>query len=290
MTTADSKTEIGETLPVCGLVMPISGFQLYTTSYWSEVRDIIERAIVNANMQPRPVWESADSDIIHSRIVRNLYSDKLIVCDASGLNPNVMFELGMRLTFKKPTIIVVDDTTKLPFDTSSIEHIQYPTDLHFGKTEIFMNLLTKKILSILKSHGDGTYKPYLDTFGAFTVVEPEADSIKFDQFVVEQLRTMSTQISAIRRDQNRTMTLSEQGDVRIININTEKLRSELADDANTVGWSPERISILKEMWKNGSTASQIAETLGGNISRNAIIGRAHRLGLESRPSPIREDF
>jgi GcrA cell cycle regulator len=39
------------------------------------------------------------------------------------------------------------------------------------------------------------------------------------------------------------------------------------------------------MWQNGMTASQIAEQLGG-VSRNAVIGKAHRLGLQSRPSPV----
>ena len=53
-----------------------------------------------------------------------------------------------------------------------------------------------------------------------------------------------------------------------------------------MSWTDERIDRLKAMWANGSTASQIAEDLGG-VSRNAVIGKAHRLGLESRPSPVR---
>ena len=53
-----------------------------------------------------------------------------------------------------------------------------------------------------------------------------------------------------------------------------------------MSWTDERIDRLKAMWAEGSTASQIAEELGG-VSRNAVIGKAHRLGLESRPSPVR---
>jgi GcrA cell cycle regulator len=53
-----------------------------------------------------------------------------------------------------------------------------------------------------------------------------------------------------------------------------------------MSWTDERIDRLKAMWAEGSTASQIAEDLGG-VSRNAVIGKAHRLGLESRPSPVR---
>ncbi len=53
-----------------------------------------------------------------------------------------------------------------------------------------------------------------------------------------------------------------------------------------MSWTDERIERLKKMWTQGSTASQIAEELGG-VSRNAVIGKAHRLGLESRPSPVK---
>ena len=53
-----------------------------------------------------------------------------------------------------------------------------------------------------------------------------------------------------------------------------------------MSWTDERIATLKKMWESGSTASQIADELGG-VSRNAVIGKAHRLGLKSRPSPVK---
>ena len=53
-----------------------------------------------------------------------------------------------------------------------------------------------------------------------------------------------------------------------------------------MSWTDERIERLKAMWAKGATASQIADELGG-VSRNAVIGKAHRLGLEARPSPVK---
>ena len=53
-----------------------------------------------------------------------------------------------------------------------------------------------------------------------------------------------------------------------------------------MSWTEERIERLKKMWHQGATASQIADELGG-VSRNAVIGKAHRLGLEQRPSPVK---
>ena len=53
-----------------------------------------------------------------------------------------------------------------------------------------------------------------------------------------------------------------------------------------MSWTDERIDQLKRLWGQGMTASQIADDLGG-VSRNAVIGKAHRLGLEARPSPVK---
>lgn len=54
-----------------------------------------------------------------------------------------------------------------------------------------------------------------------------------------------------------------------------------------MAWTDERIAQLKAGWEGGMTASQIAEQLGEGVTRNAVIGKAHRLGLESRPSPVK---
>ncbi|WAP66985.1 GcrA family cell cycle regulator [Jiella pelagia] len=48
-----------------------------------------------------------------------------------------------------------------------------------------------------------------------------------------------------------------------------------------MGWTDERVEMLRQLWTEGHSASQIAEKLGG-VSRNAVIGKVHRLKLESR--------
>ena len=48
-----------------------------------------------------------------------------------------------------------------------------------------------------------------------------------------------------------------------------------------MSWTDEKVAKLKELWGKGNTASQIAEILGG-VSRNAVIGKAHRLNLSGK--------
>ncbi|MBK1636335.1 GcrA family cell cycle regulator, partial [Rhodovulum adriaticum] len=48
-----------------------------------------------------------------------------------------------------------------------------------------------------------------------------------------------------------------------------------------MSWTEERVETLKRMWAEGQSASQIAKELGG-VTRNAVIGKVHRLGLSNR--------
>ena len=48
-----------------------------------------------------------------------------------------------------------------------------------------------------------------------------------------------------------------------------------------MSWTDERVETLKKMWSEGQSASQIAKELGG-VTRNAVIGKVHRLGLSNR--------
>jgi len=260
--------DAGDVISVCGIVMPISAIDSYDTGHWSDVEVILERGIKQGGFKAQPVWESIDTDIIQSRIIRNIYQNPMLICDISGLNPNVMFELGMRLIFRKPVIIVADDRTKLPFDTNVIEHLIYPSDLHFRKIEKFIDEISNKLSSLEKSCRENKYKPYLDSFGAFTVVEPEQNNIKFDDFVVTRLEQISSSVQNLERGMRSKLTLEDL-----------YLRPE-----ETSMWTDDRVKLLTNMWQAGMSASQIAEKL--NMNRNAVIGKAHRLGLKSRLATI----
>jgi GcrA cell cycle regulator len=53
----------------------------------------------------------------------------------------------------------------------------------------------------------------------------------------------------------------------------------------TAGWTDDRVGALKKLWLEGQSASQIAKQLGGGVTRNAVIGKVHRLGLSGRAAP-----
>ncbi len=56
-----------------------------------------------------------------------------------------------------------------------------------------------------------------------------------------------------------------------------------------MSWTDERVTLLRKLWVEGKTAKEIAQILGGGVTRNAVIGKAHRLKLSNRISPIQQN-
>src|SRR5205085_7366313 len=123
--------------PKCGIIMPISALDGYPSEHWLEVKQILLDVIDSIGFVGNLVSDAEETSIIQKTIVQNVYNNDIVVCDVSGKNPNVMFELGMRLAFDKATIIIKDDITDYSFDTSPIEHLTYRRDLRFSSIVSF---------------------------------------------------------------------------------------------------------------------------------------------------------
>jgi len=175
----------------CGIIMPIATMSPeYTAEHWEDVRAIIDTAIKRAGFEPRIVSDSEDSTIIHKSIINNIYNDEIIVCDVSNKNANVMFELGMRLAFNKPVVIIKDDKTGYSFDTSNIEHIGYRKDLRHNTIEKFINELARKIKATYEAPQKEGYQPFLSHFGKFEVAKIENKSIEGGEALEKLLNKM----------------------------------------------------------------------------------------------------
>ncbi len=186
----------------CGLVMPISKIDGLSESHWLEVRGILIDSIESGDLgfDVTPVFESDEAGIIQKTIVQNLYDNDIVVCDVSCNNPNVMFELGMRLAFNKPTVIVIDDQTKIVFDTGVIEHIIYPRDLRHTKILKFKELLKKKVENTYLRSKEDDYQSFLDNFTKIEAVGINHKQVSDFDYLKNSMNEMS---ASIRRLNNR---------------------------------------------------------------------------------------
>lgn len=196
----------------CGIVMPISAIDGCDEKHWFEVKSILSDAIEDSGFKPNLVSDADDAGVIHKRIVKNLYDYDMIVCDVSCKNPNVMFELGLRLAFDKPTIIVKDDNTGYSFDTSAIEHIEYPRDLRFSAIVEFKETLKDKINATHRAASENeNYTTFLKHFGEFKTVSIESTEVSATEYLLDEVKSIKSmlhRLSSYDRDNIRKLMKS----------------------------------------------------------------------------------
>lgn len=186
----------------CGIVMPISALDGLPADHWKEVLAIMKESIDNIQdpkFTARLVSDADEIGVIQKRIVQNLYNSSIVVCDVSGKNPNVMFELGMRLAFDKPTVIVKDDRTDYSFDTGIIEHISYPRDLRFSRIVEFKERLAEKMTATYKAgQSDPSHSPFLKNFGQFKVASLDEKEVSAEDAILELLSDVQRDVATLK--------------------------------------------------------------------------------------------
>lgn len=201
MPTLPTTSEIDETpivleLPPteCGIIMPISAIGTRTEKHWASVLQLLHRAISAAGLTPVNVWSGELTDRVSERIVGNIFAHEIVVADISELNPNVMFELGLRLASKKPTIVIGSAGGAIPFDIRDFHVIQYPGDLNILEMEEFFARLETSLRAKLKAYSEGTYEPFLGAV-VVDVLTPEARAVPFNELILERIEDLSRQLS-----------------------------------------------------------------------------------------------
>ncbi|MGG4196127.1 hypothetical protein ABEW50_22035 [Paenibacillus jamilae] len=225
--------ESKESLSV-GIIMPISPIDNCSADHWSDVRNIITEAIESISeyeCTAKIVSDADDVGVIQKRIVQNIYSSDVIVCDVSCKNANVMFELGMRLAFDKPTVIIKDDITSYSFDTQIIEHLGYPRDLRFSRIVDFKKNLANKIVSTYKSSlNDPEHSTFLKNFGTFKVAAVQEAAVPRDDLLIDMLSELHSEVSGIKsqlKNPNK-LKLNNSADNSNLNLSTVALDREVS--------------------------------------------------------------
>lgn len=185
-----------------GYVMPIAKTDGYPDSHWSDVMSIISDTLTRIEARPgRMVSDGGEITTIHSRIVNNLNDDDLIICDVSSRNPNVMFELGMRIAFDKPVIIIKDDVTDYCFDSGTIEHIGYPKDLRHGLINKFQNSLAAKIIAtfeaFIKNKAVKT-SPILKNFGSYDKKDIKLEELSANEILIKDIQSIKNSLVSLQ--------------------------------------------------------------------------------------------
>jgi len=254
--------EKGADKPICGIIMPIAGDNEYTADHWRRVQRIIERSIAKADMTVRLVWESPEVDVIHARILQGIYESDVVICDVSGLNPNVMLELGLRLSTKRPTIVITDNEKKPPFDIGVFQYHSYQRDLEYNSVDGFIDEISKKIRHVFDAYEQKRYKSFVENF-TFEVVEPTEVSVPADVAIRDRMEAFARQLSRIEKTIGSAPSQPQTFDLRgIISLSFETLATD-----------PYVKMIINELTKNKKVLGVRADLIGAKtMLRVAIAG------------------
>jgi hypothetical protein len=237
----------------CGIIMPIAAISGYSQEHWLEVKQIFIEAsemVDGINFKTEIVSNSnGEIDVIHKRIIQNLYNSDIVICDISGRNPNVLFELGMRLTFDKPTILIKDDATDFIFDTGVIEHITYPKDLNYGKVVLFKKELARRIKSTYETaQSNPNFSTFLGNFGEFKIPTLNQTTVSdVNQVILDELNTIRNELTYFKKEVSATK-LEKTKLKNIIPASIQKYINKYIEDTNDL--ADPRIVLHKEEFIN----------------------------------------
>lgn len=268
-----------------GVAIPMSDSPDCTAEHWTEVFDIIKSAFdEDERYTVKIVSKSNEMAVIQDAIVNNLYHNDVVICDVSCGNPNVMFELGMRLAFDKPTIVIKDLETPYTFDTAPIRHIEYPRGLHYQSILDFKYQLKSAVDDIISPSGkDSEKRTFLSNFGNLTAAKVQDKEIPEGQYIIKKLDSLMNKVERlelkdklIKNDsissnpRSFSFTMADPNFKEIV-LMIDKVITEVArrhdyvlpDDINKVP-----LDILDIMRRNSQ--SRLAKELGVTLSDSAF--------------------
>jgi len=116
----------------CFVIMPIADPDGYDKGHFTKVyEDIFKPACRDAGFEAVRADEVKQTNLIHLDILQKLIESPMAICDLSSRNPNVLFELGLRQAFDKPTVLVQEVGTPRIFDIAPLRYTEYRKELRY---------------------------------------------------------------------------------------------------------------------------------------------------------------
>ena len=136
----------------CFIIMPFGKTDTHTEEYWTNHFDHFLKPFLTTKFPDLAIRKSEPirGDILN-QIILDLIKSRIVIADITDLNPNVIWELGVRQSFKHGTITIAEEDTDLPFDLNRKGTLFYKLSSHpFGSTpKSFLDQLAKAIRDCL---------------------------------------------------------------------------------------------------------------------------------------------
>lgn len=236
----------------CFIIMPIADPEGYEKGHFKKVyEDLFKVACDKSGFKAIRADEVQQTNLIHLDILQKLIDSPIAICDLSNRNPNVLFELGLRQAFDKPTVLVQECGTPKIFDISPLRYTEYRKELKYREVLEDQDSIAEALRATKKATDNG--EGINSIINLLSLSSPaslkdisENDSAKMLQIVMSEMNELRTDFRrTIRRMDEREMHQNESSNRFEIDFDKSKMDIRRMQDMVMKGAPTE---MIKDMY------------------------------------------
>jgi len=221
----------------CFVIMPIADPDGYDKGHFTKVyEDIFKPACTCAGFTAVRADEVKQTNLIHLDILQKLIESPMAICDLSSRNPNVLFELGLRQAFDKPTVLVQEAGTPKIFDIAPLRYTEYRRELRYREVIEDQSMISEAIKATKDAtdRGEGVNS----IVSILSLSKPASLKEVSDSDSTGLLQLVRAEMSEMRSDFRRTMFMMER--------DRDRDRFPFAEDRPSTARLREARSMIRE--------------------------------------------
>jgi len=189
----------------CFVIMPIADMDGYDAGHFTRVYEhLIKPACIKAGYTPHRADLVAASNYIIIDILRKIVESDLVICDLSGRNPNVLYELGVRQAFNLPTVLIKDHITPRIFDIQGLRCVDYGHSLRIDEVQKEQDSIRNAVAETAEKPND--FNSMIQLLGVSPAVLPQRVELSNDTSVILQsLKNISSRLAEIEASPTRNI-------------------------------------------------------------------------------------
>lgn len=192
-----------ETSKTCFVIMPIADMDGYDPGHFTRVYEhLIKPACTKAGYVAHRADLVAASNYIIIDILRKIVESDLVICDLSGRNPNVLYELGVRQAFNLPTVLIKDQITPRIFDIQGLRCADYRHSLRIDEVQKEQDSIRAAIIETAEKPND--FNSMIQLLGVTPAPLPSRVELSNDtSLILQSLKNISSRLADIESTQIR---------------------------------------------------------------------------------------
>lgn len=236
----------------CFIIMPIADPDGYDKGHFKKVyEDLFKVACDKSGFHAIRADEVQQTNLIHLDILQKLIDSPMAICDLSNRNPNVLFELGLRQAFDKPTVLVQECGTPKIFDISPLRYTEYRKELKYREVLEDQESIAEALRATKKATDNG--EGINSIINLLSLSSPASLKDITDNDSAKMLQIVMSEMNELRTDFRRTLRRIDEKEMHqsdIVNrfeMDFEKSKMELRKMHEYVmGGAP--TELIKELY------------------------------------------